>query len=49
VKNTNKGEGEEGGRLNAFQKAFNPDKVLLIGESGIPWQEFLKINPKELF
>ncbi len=35
--------------INAFQKAFNPDKVLLIGESGIPWQEFLTINPKELF
>ena len=35
--------------INAFQKAFNPDKVLLIGNSGIPWQEFLTINPKELF
>lgn len=33
----------------AFKKAFNPDKVLLIGKSGIPWQDFLKFNPAELF
>ncbi len=35
--------------LNAFQKQFHPDKVLLIGNRGIPWQEFLKIDPVELF
>ncbi|HET6253597.1 MAG TPA: ATP-binding protein [Puia sp.] len=35
--------------ISAFKKAFNPDKVLLIGKSGIPWQEFLKLNPTDLF
>jgi predicted AAA+ superfamily ATPase len=35
--------------ISAFKKAFNPDKVLLVGKSGIPWQDFLKINPIELF
>jgi predicted AAA+ superfamily ATPase len=35
--------------ISAFKKAFNPDKVLLIGKSGIPWQDFLKLNPVELF
>jgi predicted AAA+ superfamily ATPase len=35
--------------VSAFKKAFNPNKVLLVGSSGIPWQDFLKINPAELF
>jgi uncharacterized protein len=35
--------------ISAFKKAFNPDKVLLLGKSGIPWQDFLKLNPVELF
>lgn len=35
--------------ISAFRKAFNPDKVLLIGKSGIPWQDFLRLNPGELF
>ncbi len=35
--------------MKAFQKAFNPHKILLIGDSALPWQEFLRINPNELF
>jgi predicted AAA+ superfamily ATPase len=35
--------------LSAFKKAFNPEKLLLIGNNGIPWQDFLKLNPVELF
>ena len=35
--------------MSAFKKTFDPDKVLLIGNSGLPWQEFLTINPIELF
>lgn len=35
--------------INAFQKEFKPNKVYLIGTTGIPWQEFLKLNPNELF
>jgi predicted AAA+ superfamily ATPase len=35
--------------MAAFKKKFNPDKVLLIGNSGFSWQEFLKMKPTELF
>ncbi len=35
--------------MAAFYKLYNPYKVLLVGQSGIPWQEFLRLNPVELF
>ena len=35
--------------MSAFQKAFNPDRILLIGNAGLPWQEFLQLNPATLF
>ena len=35
--------------IKAFKKKVNPDKVLLIGNTGISWQDFLKMNPAELF
>jgi uncharacterized protein len=35
--------------MTAFKNKFNPDKVLLIGNAGLPWQDFLKINPVSLF
>jgi predicted AAA+ superfamily ATPase len=35
--------------MKAFKDQFNPDKILLIGKKGLPWQELLKINPAELF
>jgi len=35
--------------MAAFKKKFNPDKVLLIGNSAFSWQEFLKTKPTELF
>lgn len=35
--------------IQAFKNTFNPDKMLLISESGLPWQEFLTINPVSLF
>ncbi|VAX14922.1 archaeal ATPase [hydrothermal vent metagenome] len=35
--------------IEVFNKMFNPNKLLLVGSEGIPWQEFLKINPVELF
>lgn len=34
--------------MRIFSEKFNPDKVLLVGTGGIPYNEFLKINPKEL-
>lgn len=37
------------GGMQAFSNRFNPQKVLLVGESGLPVDEFLTINPDELF
>ena len=33
----------------SFQKNFKPDKLLLIGDAGFNWQDFLKMNPSDLF
>lgn len=35
--------------MKTFKDQFNPDKILLIGKKGIPWQELLGIKPVELF
>jgi len=35
--------------MDAFNKMFKPDKILLVGTGGLPWQEFLKISPSSLF
>jgi len=35
--------------LDVFKKKFNPDKSYLITNNGLSWQEFIKINPIELF
>ena len=35
--------------IATFNKTIHPDKMILIGNTGIPWQEFLEINPNELF
>ncbi|MEA3445263.1 MAG: ATP-binding protein [Bacteroidota bacterium] len=35
--------------MNAFRKKYNPHKIYLVGNTGIPWEEFLLINPVELF
>ena len=35
--------------MSVFAEKFQPDKVLLVGTGGIPYDEFLKISPKELF
>jgi hypothetical protein len=39
----------ESAGMRVFAERFNPKKVLLVGTGGIPYDEFLKINPKELF
>jgi predicted AAA+ superfamily ATPase len=46
VKSGKRGENEG---MGIFAEKFYPEKVLLIGTGGIPYDEFLKINPKELF
>lgn len=35
--------------MAAFRKQHEPDKVLLVGNGGVPWQELLKMNPALLF
>jgi len=35
--------------MAAFRERFHPDKVLLVGNSGLAWHEFLKISPSDLF
>lgn len=35
--------------MGVFSEKFHPGKVLLVGTGGIPYEEFLKINPGELF
>jgi predicted AAA+ superfamily ATPase len=35
--------------MDAFKKKYAPEKVLLVGSSGLPWQDFLKIPPSQLF
>ena len=35
--------------MNAFVKNFSPHKTLLVGESGISWKQFLKMNAVDLF
>ena len=35
--------------MAAFKKKFNPDKILLIGNTGLTWQAFLQIKSGELF
>ncbi|MEQ1744614.1 MAG: ATP-binding protein [Saprospiraceae bacterium] len=35
--------------MESFRKKFGPDKVLLVGKDGLPWETLLQIGPEELF
>jgi predicted AAA+ superfamily ATPase len=35
--------------MESFRKKMAPDKMLLIGPDGLPWQTFLQINPADFF
>lgn len=35
--------------MQAFNRNFEPYKVILISEDSLPWQEFLNLNPASLF
>jgi predicted AAA+ superfamily ATPase len=43
------GANQQAPGMSAFMKQHHPDKILLIGKSGLPWQEFLKMTPSQLF
>ena len=34
--------------ITAFSKTYHPDKMLTIGQDGLSWQEFIKLDPKSL-
>ena len=35
--------------MQAFRKQYDPVKLYLVGRDGIPWQEFLMMDPSDLF
>jgi predicted AAA+ superfamily ATPase len=35
--------------IKEFSSRYHPDKVLLVGPSGLALEEFLSINPRDLF
>jgi predicted AAA+ superfamily ATPase len=35
--------------MDAFNKMYRPDKMLMVGAGGLPWEEFLRISPSSLF
>lgn len=35
--------------MEVFHRKFHPGKMLLVGTGGIPYAEFLKINPRDMF
>lgn len=35
--------------MKAFKNQFSPEKILLVGRSGMPWQDFLKSDISTLF
>jgi predicted AAA+ superfamily ATPase len=43
------GAGIENSGMGVFNEKYHPSKIFLVGTGGIPYEEFLKINPKELF
>lgn len=43
------GASADNGGMGIFNTKFHPDKMLLVGTGGIPYEDFLKINPKDIF
>lgn len=37
------------GGMKSFQEKYQPESILLVGKSGIPWEEFLKMDVVSLF
>ncbi|MDR2816983.1 MAG: ATP-binding protein [Proteiniphilum sp.] len=43
------GVGANNAGMGVFKEKFHPGKMLLVGTGGIPYEEFLTINPKDIF
>ncbi len=39
----------KGAGMHAFQTQYKPERLLLVGNTGLPWQEFLALEPDGLF
>jgi hypothetical protein len=35
--------------MNAFTNTYHPEKSLVIGTDGIPWEEFLQMDVRDLY
>ncbi|MCK9404479.1 MAG: DUF4143 domain-containing protein [Chitinophagaceae bacterium] len=35
--------------MMAFEKKYQPSKILLVGDDGLPWQDFLLTDPGSMF
>jgi hypothetical protein len=35
--------------MAAFQRRFNPLRMLLVGGTGVPLEEFMELDPSRLF
>jgi len=46
VKSGRRGENKG---MSIFAQKFKPQKVLLVGTGGIPIEDFLRLNPSDLF
>jgi predicted AAA+ superfamily ATPase len=43
------GAGKPTSSVASFQKKMRPEKILLVGDAGLPVDDFLQINPSQLF
>ena len=43
------GAGKPTSSVASFQKKMRPEKILLVGDAGLPVDDFLQINPGQLF
>ncbi|NDC78609.1 MAG: ATP-binding protein [Chitinophagia bacterium] len=43
------GYGQATSSLSSFQRKMSPDRVYIVGEAGIPWADFLRMDPGNLF
>ncbi|MBX2928437.1 MAG: ATP-binding protein [Saprospiraceae bacterium] len=39
----------KGAGMHTFQTLYKPDRLLLVGDTGLPWKEFLALEPDGLF
>lgn len=43
------GQTQKASGMQVFQKTVKPDRILLVGDSSLPWQDFLQLDLSTLF